>query len=89
MSSRSLTKRNKLCYDASLLKISKAGRYTAVFSKLTVYNAVIFNTAIFFDTGIPRIPSYHEVPNLANHVVVLSMALIMGMVDVGGSFNKN
>jgi len=28
-----------------------------VFSKLMVCNTVTFNTAEFFDTGIPRIPS--------------------------------
>jgi len=35
-------------------------RYTAVFNKLTVYNAsaFIYTAAFFSDTGIPRIPSH-------------------------------
>jgi len=37
-----------LRHDGSLLKISIAERYTAVFRKPTVHNTVTFNTAIFF-----------------------------------------
>jgi len=51
---------SKLCHGESLLKISTAGRYTAVFSKPTVYNTVIPSLSIpryFSDTGIPRIPT--------------------------------
>jgi len=42
------TKWNKLCHDESLLNMNTAKRYTAAFRKSTVYNAVTFNTAIFF-----------------------------------------
>ena len=39
---------SKLWHDESLLKISTAGRYSAVFSKPTVSNTITFKTAIFF-----------------------------------------
>jgi len=39
---------SNLYHDESILNISTAGRYTAVFSKPAVYNTVAFNTAIFF-----------------------------------------
>jgi len=42
------TRWSKLCHDESLLKISTAGWYTAVFSKPMVYNTATVNTAIFF-----------------------------------------
>jgi len=41
-------KLSKLCHNESLLKISTTRWYTTVFCKPMVYNAVTFNTAIFF-----------------------------------------
>jgi len=37
-----------MCYDESLLEISSARRYAAVFNKPTVYNTVTLNTALGF-----------------------------------------
>ena len=46
------------CSDSRILLTSDLRRMLrTVFSKPKAYNTVTFNTAVFSDTGIPRIPS--------------------------------
>ena len=47
----------KLCHDESLLKISTAEGYTAVFGKLKIIIPSLSIPRYFSDTGIPLIPT--------------------------------
>jgi len=58
-------KPNKLRIVGERTIVNATKRYTAVINKSTVYNTVTFNKAVFFDTGLARIPTPSYKPSVS------------------------